>query len=238
MAARGGAGEPRAFRDLLAEGSATLGIQLPKDRLEALALYFAELKRWNVKVNLIARNSPDEQIVESHFLDSLTLLPLLPESTRLLDIGTGGGFPGLVCRAARADLAVTLVEPRLKRVSFLRHIVRTLDLKRVEIFASRIEDEQQLSAAEFSHITSRAVTDIAGFLEMTGGFLRPGGKLVCMKGPKWREELKAAEHIIGRLPIVLEEVVETCLPFTGAVRVLLVFAAVGEADLVKRGDFC
>jgi 16S rRNA (guanine527-N7)-methyltransferase len=239
MGSKGGVQDGDAFQGMLEQGAAALGIDLAPAGALALAAYHAELKRWSGKVNLIAKNSTDQQVIESHFLDSLTLLPLLPTGARLLDIGTGAGFPGLVCKAARDDLFVTLVEPRLKRVSFLRHIVRTLGLKGVEILAGRIEDEQLLSpTVEFTHITSRAVSDIAGFLAMAGRFMRPETRLVCMKGPKWQEELRGAGALIDTLPVVLEDVVEQTLPYSGALRALLVFAVSGEAVLAKSADFC
>ncbi len=211
-------------------GLSGLGIVVSEEGISDLFRYYAELKRWNSKMNLIAKDTSDEQILENHFLDSLTLLPLLPEGAHLLDIGTGAGFPGLVCKAAGPALRLTLVEPRQKRVSFLRHIVRTLGLKDVHIVAGRIEDEGLLpSDTPFTHITSRAVSDIAGFLAMTERFSRPGLKMICMKGPKWREELDAASGGFGILPFVLEEVVEKRLPFTGVMRALLVFAGAGNA---------
>lgn len=239
MAGKKRAEGPRAFPDLLAEGAAALGVDLAPGAVLALNAYHAELQRWSGKVNLIARNSSEEQIAESHFLDSLTLPALLPSGARLLDIGTGAGFPGLVCKAVRPDLAVILVEPRLKRVSFLRHIVRTLKLEGVEILAGRIEDQRLLpSTADVTHITSRAVSDIAGFLAMTARFLRPGLRLICMKGPKWQDELRAAEKQLSTLPVLLEQVVERQLPYSGALRALLVFAVSGEAVLANSADFC
>ncbi len=94
----------------------------------------------------------------------------------------------------------------------------------MEIIAGRIEDEGLLpSETAFSHITSRAVSDIAGFLGMIERFSRPGLKVICMKGPKWREELAAAAAVLEGLPFALAEVVERRLPGSGAVRALLVF---------------
>lgn len=234
MASRAEPGQGEAFADLLLRGAAALGLQLDPEAVAALTLYHRELQRWGEKVNLIARNTPQPQVVDSHFLDSLTLLPLLPPGARLLDIGTGAGFPGLACKAVRPDLILTLVEPRLKRVSFLRHIVRTLGLTEVTIVADRIEDERQLaSTTPFTHVTSRAVTDIAGLLTMAGRFARPGLRLIWMKGPKWREELAAAEAVVVASPFRLEQAIETTLPFSGAERALLVFAVGGDAVLAK-----
>lgn len=220
-----------SFHHRLDEGLKRLGIQLDAVAVERLYRYFSELKKWNRKVNLIAKGSGDEQIVESHFLDSLTLLPLIDVAgVHLLDVGSGAGFPGLVLKAAKPEIRLTLVEPRLKRVSFLRHIVRSLELAEVSVPACRIEDEQQLpSDLAVSHITSRAVSDIGGFLTMIGRFGHPGLQVICMKGPKWQEELAAASEILADLPFGPHRAVAHTLPFSGAERVLLVFDAVDEA---------
>lgn len=214
------------FRQRLAAGLKILEIEISPEASDRLALYFNELKKWSGKVNLIAKSTGDDQIVENHFLDSLTILPLLDGAgTHLLDIGTGAGFPALICKAAYPALAVTLVEPRAKRVSFLGHMVRTLGLQEVKILSCRVEDQQQLpSTAAFSHITARAVTEIGPFLRMVERFSPSGPRLICMKGPKWREELAAASATLERSPYALDRVVECALPFSGAERTLLLFA--------------
>jgi len=173
--------------------------ELDNKALNALLVYFTELKRWSQKINLIAKKATDWEILEKHFLDSLTLLPLLAGAgttkSHLLDIGTGAGFPGLVCKAARPDLQITLVEPRLKRVSFLSHVTRKIGIKDVVILTCRAEDEEKLASdGGFTHITSRAVSDIRKFLEMSSRFMKPGVQVICMKGPKWQEEHAAWEE--------------------------------------------
>ena len=212
------------FRSRLSEGLAFLGIDLPEKSYDQLELYFVELRKWSKKVNLIAKTTSDEQIVENHFLDSLMILPFLKEpGTHLLDVGTGAGFPGLICKAANPGFDVTLVEPRLKRVSFLKHIVRTLDLSGVNTLACRVEDEAELlSNTGFSHITCRAVTDLSTFLEMVKRFSGSGCSLICMKGPKWQEELDGVADILQQ-SYVLKKVIKQSLPFSGAERNLLLF---------------
>ncbi len=215
-----------ACRELLDAGLTSFGISLPAESDERLVRYFEELKKWNRRINLIAKGTADQQIIENHFLDSLTLLPLLTGAApHLLDIGSGAGFPGLVCKAARPELTVTLVEPRAKRVSFLNYMVRTLGLTGVTILACRVEDEAQLpSAKAFTHITSRAVSEIGSFLRMVERFAPTGPQVICMKGPKWQEELTAAAAIIASTPYRLTEVVEHVLPGSGARRSLLLFS--------------
>ena len=213
------------FHKRLEAGLKILDIEISSEAVDRLALYCNELKKWGQKVNLIAKSTSDEQIVENHFLDSLTILPLLDGAgTHLLDIGTGAGFPALVCKAACPELAVTLVEPRSKRVSFLGHIVRTLGLQEVRILSCRVEDEEQLpSTQEFTHITARAVTEIGAFLQMVARFSSTGPQLICMKGPKWQEELKAAREVLDCSAYRLERVVHCALPFSGAERSILLF---------------
>ena len=213
------------FAAQLTAGLEKLEIAVPAASIDRLATYFSELKKWSRKVNLIAKSATDEEIVENHFLDSLTLLPFLAGSgCHLLDIGTGAGFPGLVCKAARPELTVTLVEPREKRVSFLGHIVRTLGLKDVFILGCRIEDEERLAADRpFTHITGRAVTEIGPFLTMVERFSASSPKVILMKGPKWREEMAAASAIVAGSPFKLTDVRECALPFSGARRALLLF---------------
>lgn len=213
------------FATQLTAGLAKLDIPLPAPAIDRLAAYFRELKKWSRKVNLIAKSATDEEIVENHFLDSLTLLPLLAGTgCHLLDIGTGAGFPGLICKAARPEVAVTLVEPRAKRVSFLGHVVRTLGLKDVTILGCRVEDQQRLPADRpFTHITGRAVTEIGPFLTMVERFAASSPTVILMKGPKWREELAAASAIVDRSPFKLTDVRECALPFSGARRALLLF---------------
>ncbi len=213
------------FKERLREGMESLDFSLEDEVFDPLELYFNELKKWGKKVNLIAKSSSDEQILENHFIDSLTLLPLLQtEGAHLLDVGTGAGFPGLVCKAAFPQLHLTLVEPRQKRVSFLNHIVRTLGLKNVHVLCCRIEDEARIpSDAQFTHITSRAVSEIKTFVGMVSRFSLTDARVVCMKGPKWKEEMAEAEQVVQQT-YRLEQVVEQSLPFTGAQRGLLVYA--------------
>ncbi|BHH82554.1 16S rRNA (guanine(527)-N(7))-methyltransferase RsmG [Desulforhopalus sp. 52FAK] len=215
------------FRSELAAGVDVLGLEIPELAYGPLESYFDQLKKWSRKVNLIAKATTDAEIVEKHFLDSLTLAPFLQsDGTHLLDIGTGGGFPGLICKAALGDsLQLTLVEPRLKRVSFLRHIVRNLKLSAVDIYAKRLEEIPELQEEAFTHITCRAVTEIGPFIEMVSGFSKTRAQLVCMKGPKWSDELEAAGDVIEQSGYVPGKNVKCVLPKSGVQRTLLFFDA-------------
>lgn len=205
----------------LRRGCDKLEIEVQPNSLAVLHQYFIELRRWSRRINLIARRTDDLQIVENHFLDSLLLLPYLRSSGRsLLDVGTGAGFPGLVCKAAHPALSLILVEPRLKRVSFLRHIIRSLQLQNIEVIASRVE---RIDRVDVGCITSRAVADIELFLHMAEPLAGPETDIVCMKGPLWREELERASATLQQKRLVLSRFEEFELPTSGAQRALLFF---------------
>ena len=229
-----------AMDGILRQGLELMGLDAFVDQKARVRLltYVQELKKWNQKMNLIARHTDDRQIVENHFLDSLTLLPHLrdlagcsaePLRAALLDIGTGAGFPGLVLKTVCPDLDVTLVEPREKRGSFLKHIIRTLQLDAVEVVPGRIDGDRnypaQLQPAGYDLITSRALTDIATFLEMAAPLRSPAGKVICMKGPQGLDEVKVFQAEGGRGGLRLLELKEWRLPFSGARRYLFCFGA-------------
>ncbi|SDO38323.1 16S rRNA (guanine(527)-N(7))-methyltransferase RsmG [Desulforhopalus singaporensis] len=220
----------KELRRLLHEGATRLAIEFGDSGLDRLELYFSELKKWNRKVNLIARSVSDAQILEKHFLDSLTLVSMLPRSgAHLVDVGTGGGFPGLVCKAVVPDLTLSLVEPRQKRVSFLRHISRKLKLEKLRIYPARLEEcPLLLEDATVTHVTSRAVTEVGPFLEMVERFGGTGPELLLMKGPRWQEEVEKAQTVIDRSPYGLTDVAEWVLPFCGAKRAILRFNVKGS----------
>lgn len=207
----------------LQQGTSLLQLNIEDEALQKLERYVLELLHWNKKINLIAKKQSPGQVVENHFLDSLILLPYLrQEKTTLVDVGSGAGFPGLVCKTVLPSLRLVLVEPRLKRVSFLRHIIRTLSLKDTEVVADRLEnvDPQRLSC---SHITSRAVAGIGEFVEMISPVTVGDTEILCMKGPRWREELDQASSVLRKTGITLLQVDEFTLPFSGAGRAVLSF---------------
>lgn len=172
-------------------GLKKLGLSLSPQQTDSLLLYCRELQKWNKRVNLIARNTGSTDIAEKHFLDSLTLLPIIrqyskgqgragEEAISLLDVGTGAGFPGLVLAAALPELTVTLAEPRQKRVSFLRHIIRTLGLTNVQVTDQRIEPGHAWDGPEFTFITSRAVAAADVFLPLIKGIAAENTVVIMM----------------------------------------------------------
>ena len=229
--------------EFLSQGLALMGLSLDNqpEALARLALYFQELKKWNRKINLVARSLNDQQILENHFLDSLTLLVLLPPETiqqeTILDVGAGAGFPGLVLKAACPPLPVTLIEPRKNRFFFLKHIVRALHLQRAELLDVHLEEKirmPELSGRQFSFITSRAFTDTRQFIKLAGPYLKKDGRIVLMKGPGAVNELDN----IGRKGLAegffVSEIKKLYLPFSKGERLLINIRGSGT----KLSDEC
>lgn len=209
------------FSTVLEQGCRRLHLDPGDQAIDRLAVYYEELGRWSKKTNLIGKQQGDRQIIENHFLDSLLLLPLLQEQqSSLVDVGTGAGFPGLVCKAALPELPVCLIEPRRKRVSFLRHIIRRLRLENVKIMPCRIE-ELTPDELRCSHITSRAVAEIGEFVGMVGKSIADDTRIVCMKGPRWRSELEQATALLEAEGYGLAAFSEYVLPFSGARRAVV-----------------
>ena len=127
--------------DLIEQESLKIGCQLTKESCEQFEWYFRELVRWNQKINLIGHQK-EKDIISNLFIDSLAFHKVfndeLPNS--VLDIGSGAGFPGLPLKIYKPKLSVTLVEPNLKKVAFLHHIIGSLELKSVHVEAKRIEE--------------------------------------------------------------------------------------------------
>lgn len=216
----------RDNRSLLRAGASQLGLDLGDEAIERLLAYLAELMKWSRRINLIARDTPEAQVIENHFLDSLTLLPLLGEGAHLLDVGTGAGFPGLALACVLPEARFTLVEPRQKRITFLRHVIRTLGLSNTTVVEDRIEPHLAAWQGRFTHITSRAVAEPGLFLPLIRPLADAETRVVLMLA---RDQLLTGiEHLPGG-PWRIVDTHAFSLPFSGAPRLLAVASLAGAA---------
>lgn len=203
-------------------------LRLNGEAVPKLCQYCEQLLKWNRSINLIAA-APLRQVIETHFLDSLTLLPFfLADSAprELMDVGSGAGFPGLVLKIACPELKVSLVEPRHKRVSFLRQIIRSLALQEVTVYADRLERGTNILAGEqrlFPCLTSRAFASVSDFLALAEPYTAQGAQVICMKGPNIQEELRLWESQSPRSSFTVQNVHNWLLPFSQAQRSLVIF---------------
>jgi 16S rRNA (guanine527-N7)-methyltransferase len=189
-------------------------------QLQALCRYAEELLKWSKKMNLVTRGDL-QTMLSDHVLDSLCLYPLIHgKCETLLDVGTGAGLPGLVLGAVCPETQVTLIEPRAKRVSFLRHIVRNLQLTNITIIPERLEPDMALGG--FSAATSRAFAELALFLPLVEPYLADGGQVLCMKGPKGDEEFRKFQKENPDSSLRLEEKVKAAYPIGDHGRCLMI----------------
>lgn len=198
----------------LAEGVEALGLQeivTPEKQSQCLA-YLALLQKWNKVYNLTAVRDPQEMLV-LHLLDSLSVLPYI-QSGRLLDVGSGGGLPGLVVAITRPDVEVTTIDTVQKKAIFMRQVKAELSLQNAQVIHGRVEAYQ--APSPFSQIISRAFSDIALFKQLTTHLMAPGGSWLAMKGLVPEDELQKA----GVTP---KEVICLQVPQLQAQRHLIVF---------------
>ena len=163
------------------------GISLAAQQSRALLTYLELLLRWNRKINLTAIRRPEE-CVTRHFGESLYLAKWVPLGGRLLDVGSGAGFPGLALKVAEPELAVTLLEPVAKRRAFLKEVARECGFDRVEVRGERLEGYLRLPpATPFNLVTARAVGKLEALARDSAKCLAPGGRL-CL----WLSQRQAA----------------------------------------------
>jgi len=176
---------------LLNNKARRMNIALSDTQLAQFDIYKNDLLQWNAKINLISENSSHE-IITRHFLDSLTALRYIPKpNARILDVGCGAGFPGIPLKIAQPRLELCLLEANRKKVSFLKHVVRILNLASVVIVHDRIEHviKKNLTAEKFDVVISRATFKLFELCSLGKYFLVPEGEVIALKGPHVDEEI-------------------------------------------------
>lgn len=200
-------------RQKLQSGLKEMGLDLSGEQQDKLLAYVEMLKKWNKTYNLTALRD-ESQIISHHLLDSLTLPPYLEGVQTMLDVGSGGGQPGIPAAVCRPDLQITLLDANTKKTSFLQQAAIELELKNVRVVSGRVEAVQGLRA---DVITSRAFAELANFVNWTAHLLQDGGCWAAMKGV-----YPAAE--IDRLPdsVCVERVDKIRVPQLNAERHMVI----------------
>ena len=203
--------------DLLATGAKALGIRLSETQTSRFVRYYDELARWNERVNLTSITEW-EAVQSRHFLDSLSaalaLSPQMLQSGSFIDVGSGGGFPGLPLKLAFPGMRGTLLEATAKKTAFLAHLSEILELEDISVRTGRAEtlahDAEMREA--FDMALARAVADVATLAELTLPFVRVGGIVVMHKKADIADELEQAQGAIETLGGRLREVLPVTLP--------------------------
>lgn len=204
----------------LASGLVRLGLEAPDDVVEKILAYMALLKEWSGTYNLV---SPGERnfLLARHILDSLSLKPWLQEGS-LLDIGTGAGLPGLPLAIVDAARQVTLLDSAGKKIRFIRHVVRTLEIDNAQPLHQRVENG--VTGGVFANITSRAFASLTEFASMARPCADSNSKLLAMKGAYPEQELEELPRWVNVLSVE-----KLSVPYLHAERHLVIMS-VSDSD--------
>lgn len=206
------------LKAILDQGIARLNLGLDEAVRQKLLAYLAMMVKWNKVYNLTAIRDP-EQMVIHHLLDSLAVLPHL-QAERWLDVGCGGGLPGLVMAIARPEWQITLMDSNSKKTSFVRQAIIELELQNAQVCCARVEEFEV--NVKFDGIISRAFTELGDFLRITRHLLAEGGCWVAMKGLPEAELAGVPENCR------IEQIIPLDVPGLDAARSLVVATPVTE----------
>lgn len=212
----------------LYEGAKNLDISISDEMAEQFCKYTELLLEWNEKMNLTAITAPEE-IAVKHYLDSLTLLKFvdIPQNARIIDVGTGAGFPSIPLMIARKDIHITMLDGTKKRLNFIDEVVNQLGLNGETLHARAEEAGKSAKYREkFDFATARAVARLNILSEYCLPFVKEGGRFVSMKASV-TDEIDEAQSAIRLLGGKFKEIKEFCLP-DGSERRLVVVKKISQ----------
>ncbi len=182
-------------------------IEISDNQLEKFDKYMRLLLEWNEKINLTSIVEPDEVKIK-HFLDSLTVLKYIHDDDKVIDIGTGAGFPGIPLKIMKPDAKITLLDSLNKRINFLNIVIEELGLKNIETIHGRAEEfaRNKMYREKYDVAVSRAVANLSTLTEYMLPFVKVGGKCICMKGANVKEEVDKAKNAIQELGGKIEKI--------------------------------
>ncbi len=220
-----------AMLDLKQLAADLFGITLTDEQLEQFDTYTRELLEWNEKINLTAIKTPQEVLVRHH-LDSLSIVlgAEMRPNTRVIDVGTGAGFPGLALKIAYPFLDVTLLEATGKKVKFLEHVIATLGLSDVRGLHARAEEAGHMpdQRGQYHLVLARAVARLPALCEYMLPLVKVGGRCIAMKGATAFEEVEMSADALRILGGRVDDVIEVKLPTVDEPHWLIVIDKVRE----------
>ncbi len=215
--------EKKRFEEEMSKKSKILGVRFSVEQIEQFYKYMNLLIEWNEKMNLTAITEPKE-IILKHFIDSITILKYIDDNSKLVDVGTGAGFPGVPLSIMNPTLKITLVDSLNKRLIFLQEVVKELNLKNIEIVHARAEEfgQNKNYREKFDIATSRAVANLATLSEYLVPLVKIDGKIISMKASNAKEEINDAKKAIEVLGGKIEKIEEFDLPESDIGRTIII----------------
>jgi len=227
------------WKRLIRDGAKAFDIFLDKEKTDSFAIHAVELMKWTRKTNLTAIKDPLEVAVK-HFLDSIAPVRLIPPNASMLDIGSGGGFPGIPLKILIPSLSVTLIDASRKKVSFLKHLIRTLGLEDIEARHIRAEDlstarsetsdgQHTIFKKRFDVVICRALTSLDAFVLMALPLLTKEGIILALKSKMTEKEIESVRLLSITNPGLSEmgkdnfsvDMKKYTLPYLGSERSIL-----------------
>lgn len=210
------------------ELASKLNITLSDAEVDKFFLYKKILKEWNEKINLTSIVD-DNEILIKHFIDSLTIEKYVPKNAKVIDVGTGAGFPGIPLKIVRPDIELVLLDSLNKRINFLNEVIEKCGLKNVRTIHGRAEDYAKDAEyrEKFDISTARAVANISTLLEYCTPFLKIDGTFICMKADA-EQEIKEASNAAKILNVQKEIVDKFALPEIDAERTIIVYKKINS----------
>lgn len=185
------------------------GYSFSQESIITFVTMMSELKKWNKTNNLTAINS-DEEVIVKHLIDSLSLVKYINLGERLLDVGSGGGFPSIPLKIARPDISIVSVDAVLKKITFQKHLVRMFSLQNFNAVHCRVETMYEKYIENFDVITSRAFSQLASFISIVSPLLKKEGRLLAMKGPGY--DLECDNLALQKLGFIVTAIYPYTLP--------------------------
>lgn len=213
----------KEFNEKMNQYSKALNIIIDDIQIEKFYQYMELLLEWNEKINLTAITEPDD-IILKHFIDSITINKYIKNGKKVLDIGTGAGFPGIPEKIIREDINIVLADSLNKRINFLREVIQEIGLENINAVHGRAEElaHNKLYREKFDVVTSRAVAPLNTLLEYMLPFVKVNGLCICMKGSNAEEEIAISEKALEELGGEILDINKFQLPNTDISRNIIV----------------
>ena len=211
------------LKEFFLDNLKNINIEITEEENEKFFKYMEMLIEWNEKINLTAIIEKKE-IILKHFIDSLTILKYIENDKKIIDVGTGAGFPGIPLTIVNKEIEVTLMDSLQKRLKFLEEVIKENEIEKVKIVHKRAEDagRDKSIREKYDYATARAVSNMSTLAEYLLPLVKVGGKCIVMKGPNIEEELNKSKKAINILGGKIEKIEEIVLPGTDIVRNIVI----------------